>query len=146
MRTILSSLLAFAFSFSTQAHDHNPQNGHLEFEGGTLHAHVSWDQGPNLRKESIMKIEWKNGLDHKPKAPPRAFTVEPWMTDPKHDHGTRPVKIEQINPSTFKVSKVFLTMAGPWEIRVTLAPINGIEERKTFTVNVGGGDHGGHKH
>lgn len=120
--------LAFVFGvvlFAPVSWAQNAQMSHLSFYNNSVHAHLIWEVGPQVRKESVLRIEWRGGTDHKPMNPPGAFDVELWM--PSMDHGSSPVKIEPIPvevgkfpAGTYRVSKMYFVMGGEWEVRVTL--------------------------
>lgn len=151
----LFALAAVVFCASmVQAHPET--GGHLKFSGGKVHAHLSWMQGPDENGgESIMKLEWYDGATHKLIETGLPFAVSLWM--PSMGHGSAPTKIEAVKDSrgqqvlgTYKVSRMFFTMPGDWDIRVSLKAKDGTEETKAWSIKINGdghgdhGDHGGH--
>ncbi len=129
----------------TSAHSgHDPGHMvHLIFQGGTVHAHVQWETGPRTPDESILRIEWKNGRDHTPITAPGEFKVELWMPD--MGHGSAPTTVTPImdtdgNPvlGAYRVSNVYFTMGGAWDVRVILNLPDGTSETQTLKVKLDG--------
>lgn len=130
MIKFFSSLLLILASFSTMA----AFNGqHLTFSEGRVHAHISWEVGPEVEKESALLVEFKTS-DHKPMVIKSDLKVVLFMPD--MGHGSSPTKAKKISESTFKVSKVFFTMPGVWEVRLSLKNEDGTKETKVFTVQI----------
>lgn len=44
-----------------------------------------------------------------------------WMQMGQHGHGSSPLKITQLAPGQFDVTKAYFVMKGTWQIRVTYA-------------------------
>src|SRR6218665_336497 len=105
-------LLATSLAF---AHDH--KGAHLSFLSGALHAHATWEEGPRLNQESILKLEWKNGADHSPAAAPAVVTVDVIM--PGMDHEGVPTEVSSAL-STTTVRGVYFLMTGDWDINVNI--------------------------
>ncbi|HRO67668.1 MAG TPA: hypothetical protein PL182_08905, partial [Pseudobdellovibrionaceae bacterium] len=81
MKSVLVAfgLLLGGFAHAHGGHDHNnPSMTHLTFADGAIHAHATWETGPLLAEESVLRIEWKNGADHSP-TEPGGFKVVLWM-------------------------------------------------------------------
>jgi YtkA-like len=132
MLKIFSSFLLILASFSVFAA--NPDQ-HLSFAQGKIHAHISWTVGPVVEKESVMLVEFKTGADHKPLDIKSDLTVALFM--PEHGHGSSPTKVEKVTgSSSFKVSKMYFTMPGKWEVRVTIKNEDGTKETQTFTQSI----------
>lgn len=55
---------------------------------------------------------------------------------PDMGHGSSPTKVEKISESSFKVSRMYFTMPGLWEIRLTIKNENGVKETKVFTIQL----------
>lgn len=148
-------LLSLAFlSIAPFASAHGGHAGHLTFAGGALHAHASWETGPAVGTESILRLDWKNGADHSP-AEPGTFQVLLWMPD--MGHGSAPVTIDRVLAAdgravtgSYRVSRMFFVMGGRWDVHVTVKLADGTEETRTLAVDLddhgGGHDHGGHAH
>ncbi len=141
------------------AHQHgHPGGGHLTFSNGAVHAHASWVQGPAVGRESVLKLEWRDGATHQPTAAPGAFEVEPYMT--QHGHGTSENRIVQAVDEkgapilgSYLVQEIFFSMPCAWDIRVHVTYPNGVRETQFFTENVDakncghdGHGHGRHRH
>lgn len=45
--------------------------------------------------------------------------VDLWMQMGQHGHGSSPLKVTQVAPNQFDVTKAFFVMKGQWQIRVT---------------------------
>lgn len=64
--------------------------------------------------------------------PPKGWKFVPWMPSMGHGAG-RPVVLEELTPSRFRVSKIYFTMKGDWIIQLKVDK-NVIAESKTFFV------------
>lgn len=53
--------------------------------------------------------------------------VDLWMQMGQHGHGSSPLKVVQVAPNQFDVTKAFFVMKGQWQIRVTFIN-NGIQD------------------
>ena len=104
----------------------------LTFQNGTILADSQWQQGPQVSKESILLISWRDSAGQ-PLTP--SFRVILWMPD--MGHGSAPTKIFPLNtPGAFQVKKMFFTMPGEWEVKVELALPNGTLEIQQFLLNL----------
>lgn len=148
MRAVFASLFILSVSVASSAHvgHRHPGGTHLTFADGAIHAHAVWEQGPRSRSESILRIEWKNGHDHSPTEPPGEFKVSLWMPD--HGHGSAPTRIHRIPGDdgeplvgVYRVSNIYFTMGGKWDVNVTLKTANGVAETKSIKVEIHGGGH-----
>lgn len=170
MKSFISSLgFVFFLTGFLQAHAHEghqhdpapvkvPLAAHLSFDGGNLHAHVSWQKGPEVGAESILKIEFLAGADHSSTeitAPPFVVIDMPSMA-----HGSAPTIVNptvDANGKTVKgvytVSNLYFIMDGEWRIAITLTDEQGLTETQEFFIELGDGDssgdhdhHHGHHH
>lgn len=133
-------------------HDHGTPMTHLTFANGAIHAHATWQSGPEVSNESLLKIEWKNGADHSPTEPPGAFEVALWMPD--MGHGSAPTQIQRVldaqgQPLTgvYQISNIYFVMGGDWDVNVTLTYQDGSKETQVIKVSIptdGGGGHHDH--
>lgn len=57
-----------------------------------------------------------------------------WM--PSMGHGSSPVTIERLDRGTYRVSEVFFTMAGDWEIRVQLKAGNDVKSEAILPLSL----------
>ncbi len=145
------SLLLLGLFLGLAAQAHPSHGGHLVFAGGSIHAHLSWLQGPDAEgAESKMRLEWHDGSTHDLIEPGLPFSVKLWM--PSMGHGSAPTKIQKLLDGrgeavlgTYQVSNMYFTMPGQWEVRITVKR-DGREETKTWSVLLDGEDHGGHEH
>lgn len=132
MLKLLSSIFLILASFSASA---AVSEQHLTFANGKIHAHISWTVGPVVETESIMLVDFKTGEDHKPLDIKSEVKVSLFM--PEMGHGSSPTKVEKVRGSTsFKVSKIYFTMPGKWEVRVTIKNEDGTKETQTFSQNI----------
>lgn len=143
-------LTGLAWAHGGSDHTDQPTTSHLGFAGGALHAHVTWEAGPQVSSESRMKIEWRNGSDHSPVEPPGSFRVSLFM--PSMGHGSAPTQIQRVldaqgAPLTgvFEVSNVYFTMGGDWQVKLTLNFADGSKETQVIDLNLPSSG-GGHSH
>lgn len=156
MKAALFSLCSIFFSMSAFAHPRH--DGHLVFSEGEIHAHLSWEHGPDSSGgESKMRLEWHDGTTHALIEPGLPFSISLWMPSmggmPSKGHGSAPTQIQPVlNPKgevvtgTYLVTNMFFLMAGDWEIQVTVKFPNDREETKAWAIMVESDDHGGHHH
>jgi hypothetical protein len=138
-----------AYSHEVGQHQESPSN-HLMFDNGALHAHLSWEIGPAISSESVLRIVWMNGVDHSPIDLSRNFNVVLWM--PSMGHGSVPTHIEQVVDSggqalsgVYLVKNIQFIMGGDWEVRVILEGHDGVEETQIVFINLPDGhDHQHH--
>ncbi|RZA07587.1 MAG: hypothetical protein EOP11_07270 [Proteobacteria bacterium] len=83
-------------------------------------AWLSWEQKPTDEEYGsfILKIGRANFADGSPLPLDTAVGVEVVLWMPAMGHGSNPVALEKIDIGTYRVSEVFFTMPGDWEIRV----------------------------
>ncbi|RZA07636.1 MAG: hypothetical protein EOP11_07140 [Proteobacteria bacterium] len=113
----------------------------LSFANGSSTADVQWSQGPRNLEESTLLLSWKNAAGEL-SAAPGIFKVVPFM--PAMGHGSSPTKLEPIASGTYRVSKIFFTMPGAWEIRVQVKFPGGQEETQSFPLQITGPAHSHH--
>lgn len=121
--SIFLLLATFSATAATNVH-------HLSFANGKIQALVSWNVEPQVERESNMVVEFKTNGGVIP-ADLKAILFMPDM-----GHGSSPTRVEKISESSFKVSKMYFTMPGVWEIRLTIKDENGAKETKFFTVQL----------
>lgn len=73
---------------------------------------VRWTQGPVLRTESMLELEFSPAIDA------TKLVVDAWM--PMHNHGTRPVAINVREDGVVEISKIYFVMPGQWVLRARL--------------------------
>ncbi|MBK9040177.1 MAG: hypothetical protein IPL83_13605 [Bdellovibrionales bacterium] len=150
MKAVLFSLCAIFFSMSAFAH--SGHEGHLVFADGKIHAHLSWEHGPDgSGGESKMRLEWHDGATHALFEPGLPFSVSLWM--PSMGHGSGPTQIQavlnrngEVVTGTYLVTNMYFLRMADWEIRVTMKYPDDREETQTWPIVVEGDDHGGHNH
>lgn len=103
MKLILAALL----SLSAQAFACD-----LNFPLAGVCGTVRWNQGPVLRTESTLEIEFSPAVD------PATVKVDAWM--PAHNHGTRPVTITALPNGNVQITKLYFVMPGEWMLRVRI--------------------------
>ena len=59
------------------------------------------------------------------------ITVVLWM--PSMGHGSTPVKVEKLEPGTYRASQVFFTMKGDWEIRFQRKEGHAVKDQAIFS-------------
>lgn len=143
MKSILFALTSLCFFVSAQA-----QTSHLVFAEGAAVARLTWLQGPRVSEESVLRLEWLDaGLSAIEAPGPVKVTL--WMPD--HGHGSSPTRIQQEigldgRPlaGVYRVSRMYFTMGGLWEVRVSLSRSVAPAETQVLSVNIEG--HGHHHH
>ena len=149
MFTRLLLLTITLISYAAVAHESPGGHGafrHLTFRGGTVHLHATWELGPRVTEESILKLEWKDGSTHTGTNPPGTFSVTPRMNEMNMNHGTAPVTIEAILsgdgksvPGAYLVSQIYFTMADHWQVEIELKASDGQVETQFVDVWLGSG-------
>lgn len=149
---VIASLFFGGFAFAHGGHDHDTPMAHLTFAKGAVHAHATWQAGPQVSTESLLKVEWKSGADHSPTEPPGTFEVVLWM--PSMGHGSAPTQIQRVLDAqgqplvgAYEISNMYFVMGGDWDVNLTLTYQDGTKETQTIKVNLpsdGGGHHGHH--
>lgn len=81
---------------------------------------VRWTQGPVLRTETTLEIEFSPAVDA------TKLHFDAWM--PAMGHGTRPVALNIREDGVVEVSKLFFVMPGLWVLRARLPIIEDTEE------------------
>jgi hypothetical protein len=127
---------------STPSHD-----GHLVFDGGSLHAHLVWDQGPDAEGgESILRLEWHDGRTHAPVEPGRPLEVSLWM--PSMGHGSAPTQVQrsidssgQVELGVYVIRNLYFLMSGDWEVRFAVTHPDGQIETQVWSIYLEGDDH-----
>ena len=140
IKILMSPLFSILFSTSALAATHS-SGGHLAFDGGRIHTHLSWIQEPSTDKEARMKLEWRDGATHKAMEPGLAFRVDLFMPD--MGHGSAPTQIApwtdengQAALGAYQISNMYFMMAGSWEVRVTLTYADGSTETQAWSLDV----------
>lgn len=110
----------------------------LAFPRSGLRAWISWELLPteNDFGSFLLKIGRANQADGSPL--PLEQGAEPavvlWM--PSMGHGSSPVKVERVDVGTYRVSDVFFTMPGDWEIRVRRADEGSAPEETALAIRI----------
>jgi hypothetical protein len=139
MKTFLALLISSVLgNYSLAA----TPSGHLKFAEGSIHAHLSWLQGPDENGgESKLLLQWRDGATHQAAEPGLKFETALWM--PSMGHGSAPTKIQpQVNEKgevllgEYLVSNIYFIMPGEWELRVTLHLKDGSQETQIWPVSL----------
>ncbi len=130
LKLFFSTLLfATAFSFSANAQT-SPTT--LSFQQGTLTAELTWaENSPVVGPESKMQVQWRDAAGQ-PVDLAGDFRVVLFMPD--MGHGSSPTKIAKPAETVglYKVSKIYFTMPGLWEVRVILR-LTGMDPEMQYT-------------
>ncbi len=103
----------------------------LNFNNGEVKALINWKVGPFNEKESVMEVQLKSNQELLP-TPLKVSLFMPTM-----GHGSSPTKVDKIpGTNSFRVSKVYFSMPGTWEVRVGLKASNGAWETQAFSINI----------
>ncbi|MES2526690.1 MAG: FixH family protein [Bdellovibrionota bacterium] len=62
-------------------------------------------------------------------------SVDLWMQMGSHGHGSSPLKVTQVSPGIYDVTKAFFVMKGKWQIRVTYK-LDSVKETLIIPVDV----------
>lgn len=123
--------------------------GDLVFQRQDVYAETSWQIGPRVYEESILKIQWRKAMDHTPIEPPGLFKVE--LAMPEMDHGSVPTQIQRILDSrgqplvgVYEISNIYFSMGGDWDVNLSLLDSDGNEEIQTLKVSLPKEDVGHH--
>jgi len=107
----------------------------LEFAQGAAKAELAWAVGPQSPEESVLLLTWRDAKGAVIAAP-GAFKVSLFM--PGMGHGSAPTQVEPAREANgaYRISRVYFTMGGDWEIRVKLKTASGQEETQSLKLNV----------
>lgn len=128
-----------------------PQSYDLRFENEAVDANISWFKQPNIGKDSIMMIQFK---DFNKSNVALKSKLEVDISMPSMNHGSSPVEIEQIKDSAgnailglYKIKEMYFTMKGVWKINLKLVSEDNRTEEHSYTIDLGDiSSSGGHNH
>ncbi|MGZ5280076.1 MAG: FixH family protein, partial [Pseudobdellovibrionaceae bacterium] len=106
----------------------------ISFQNGAIKAELTWlDSPPTAGPESKLQVQWLNAQSEAIELD-GDFRVVLFMPD--MGHGSSPTKIAKLDtaPGLYRVSKVYFTMPGLWEVRVTHRPANAAPETKALAL------------
>lgn len=105
----------------------------LNFSGSV--AELAWEKGPQSPEESVLRLTWKNAGGQTTEAP-GAFKVVLFM--PSMGHGSAPTFVEPARDASgaYRVSRLYFTMPGAWEVRVVLKSVSGTEETRALSLEI----------
>lgn len=140
--------LVMPCAFAQNSHP-DPLAHHLVFRNGDLHIHAVFEAQPEVMKEAFLRLETKDPKTHTNVDIEDSIKVTPWM--PSMGHGSAPTVIQKVVDAngqpvkgTYRVSRVFFTMGGTWEVQVQLTAPNGQVETQSFELDFA--SNGGHHH
>jgi hypothetical protein len=143
MKSFISGLaLVFLTIFATQARAAVATDTILSFEQGALQARAHWQQGPSDDdSEGILLLQFMDTATQQPVAL-AATTIKVDLFMSMMGHGSSPTVVTPVvdnsgKPVTgaYRVSKIYFTMDGEWQVRVTLKNSSG-SETQSFVVNL----------
>jgi hypothetical protein len=139
-------LLATVASISAHAHGgggHPPLAGHLPFKNNTVHLHATFAAEPEVGTEAFLSLEAKDAKTHQPVDLQDDVEVSLFM--PTMGHGSAPTQVERVLdskgnvlPGVFNVRSMYFTMAGDWDVSVTLTDASAVNETQKFSVHIDG--------
>lgn len=105
-----------------QAKVHDGAECVTQFQGSGHCVELTWEKAPTEGTYGIFTLKiWRpSELDKTPVLIdlPENPKVILWM--PSMGHGSSPVTVEKIDVGSYRVSQVFFTMGGDWEIRIEI--------------------------
>jgi hypothetical protein len=111
----------------------------LNFSKVRLCAKLDWIHGPNTQDENSFFIKfWDKtggGADGPYTTPNEDLQIQLWM--PAMGHGSAPVLIAQESTGTFRVSSVFFTMRGDWQLRFKLMDHRRVVDESVLPIKAG---------
>lgn len=129
---LIGSVCCFSFSSGAQA---------VSVANQTVEAHLAWIQGPRVDTESILDLQFVDSETQQPAILAEELKVTVFM--PMMGHGSSPTTITALKdasgksiPGAYQVSKIYFTMGGEWEVRITLKNADGTSQTQTVKVNL----------
>ncbi|MBC7370760.1 MAG: FixH family protein [Bdellovibrionaceae bacterium] len=90
-----------------------------------MNVRVLWDHRPtNTTDPATMVLEFFDPKDKSSFMDPADLRVKLWMPD--MGHGSSPVTITRLSRGMYRMTNMYFTMAGLWEIRVGVQDENGV--------------------
>jgi hypothetical protein len=109
--------------------------------GSSAQAHLSWIQGPQVDQESVLRLQFIDTETQQPTALSGELKVTIFM--PMMGHGSSPTTVTAVKdtagnsiPGAYQISKIYFTMIGEWEVRITLKNADGTSQTQTVKVNL----------
>lgn len=129
---LIGSLCGWGFGSSAQAASVAQQ---------TVEAHLTWIQGPQVNEESILNLQFVDSASQQPAALSSELKVTVFM--PMMGHGSSPTTVTALQdaagnsiPGAYQIAKIYFTMSGEWEVRITLKNADGTSQTQTVKVNL----------
>ena len=116
---LAAAMMSASISSSAFAQTADTRSAALKFQEGHLKAELTWvSPAPVTGPESKLQVQWLNENDE-PVDIDGDFKVLLWM--PAMGHGSSPTKVgKQSGVGSYLVNKIYFTMPGEWEVRLTL--------------------------
>lgn len=135
----VSSLLLLAVGCSKESHPAPaPQggatNGGYTSENNSFVVKLSFEQGPAVSSENIAQLDLAT-VDGKPFETLTDVEVKPWMAVHGHGAPMSKLKVTALSTTSFKVTGLYFTMSGPWQLIVT-AIANGKKDSAKVSIEV----------
>lgn len=116
-------------------------DGDLIFSDGAVHAVLTWEAGPQVGRESILRLDFLDGATHGAVALEGTLGVQLFM--PAMGHGSSPTTVSPVLSASgapldgaFRISRMYFTMRGAWEVRVIIQATNGARETQVVQINL----------
>lgn len=110
----------------------------LSFANNSLQAEATWQHGPVVMDESILKIEWKTTSNNN-LIDPESFEVV--LDMPAMNHGSDDTVIKKLSIGVYEVSNIYFVMGGDWDVNVIVTFKDGSKETQAIKVHFEGGGH-----
>lgn len=114
-----TSMMSTVIAASAGAQSSDGRVAFLKYQEGHLKAQLTWvSPAPVTGPESKLQVQWLNENDEAVEID-GDFKVQLFM--PAMGHGSSPTKIAKLSSvGLYLVNKIYFTMPGDWEVRLTL--------------------------
>lgn len=138
--TLLNFLCTIAFVVSLNgAVTASETTCDLTFENSKICGRVVWDHPILVGKDSPFTIHFTiltEGNEEEVEATLNSDEVSALLWMPSMNHGSAPLRLKFLNPSTLYVDKVYFTMRGVWEIRFKMKRSVEVSDYVAIKVNL----------
>lgn len=104
----------------------------LQFQTGDLCGDFSWEVQPKPGKAGTLLVRFSNKATGQTIDPVQSLQVVLWM--PSMGHGSSPVAIARVSQGTYRVSNVFFSMPGTWQIKFQFKQGTQLVEEQIATI------------